>query len=148
MDKLYDAQKISRCLLDAVEQFNRYDKKARTFGTDHVLFVAEIHLINLIGSREDCCISDIAKAMRVTKGAASQMVKKLEKKGYLVKAGDLSNKARVIVHLTRKGCVAFEGHRRYHRDLDDKISSVVEKYDDRQREMICRFLQEVQEKWE
>ena len=133
--------------MDAVEQFNKYDKRARTFGTDHELFVAEIHLIDFIGSNENCCISDIAKSIRVTKGAVSQMVKKLEKKEYLIKLDDSDNRARVIVQLTQKGAKAFEEHRRYHQELDEKVSAVVKKYNEQQRSMICKFLQEIQKSW-
>lgn len=148
MEKQYDAQKISRCLLDTVEQFNKYDRRSRTFGTDHELFIAEIHLIDFIGSNESYCISDIAKSIRVTKGAVSQMVKKLEEKGYLMKAADSGNKARVIVRLTQKGQKAFEEHRRYHKELDGKVFDVVQNYDGQKRAVICEFLEEIQKKWE
>lgn len=133
--------------MDAVGRFNRFDKKARTFGTDQELFVAEIHLIDFVGSNGDCCISDIAKSIRVTKGAVSQMVKKLEKKGYLVKREDSQNKAKVVVRLTPKGGKAFAEHRQYHRELDEKVAAVVEKYDQQQKKVICQFLQEIQETW-
>lgn len=147
MKKTCDAQTISRHLLDAVEQFNRYDKKARAFGTDNELFVAEIHLIDFIGSNENCCISYIAKSTNVTKGAVSQMVKKLERKGYLIKLDDSGNRSRVIVQLTEKGRKAFEEHRRYHKELDEKVFSVVKKYDEQQRSMLCEFLQEIRKAW-
>lgn len=147
MKKRYDAQAVSRHLLDAVEQFNRYDKKARTFGTDQELFVSEIHLMDFIGSHENCCISEIAKSTHVTKGAVSQMVKKLEKKGYLSKAEDPDNRSRVIVRLTQKGDKAFAEHRRYHKELEKKVSAVLKKYGDRQRSVISEFLQEIQKEW-
>ena len=54
---------------------------------------------------------------------------------------------RVIVRLTPKGRTAFEEHRKYHRDLDGKILDVVKEYSQQEREVICRFLQEVQKKW-
>lgn len=147
MGKNHSAQVISRSFLDAVEQFNRYDKKARTFGTDHELFLAEIHLIDFIGRSEDCCISDIAKSLHVTKGAVSQMVKKLERKGYLAKAGDPENRVRVIVQLTQKGGRAFREHCRYHRELDEKISAVLKDYDEGQQLTIERFLRQIQKAW-
>ncbi len=144
MEKIHNAHEITRQLLDVVEQFNKYDKQSRTFGTDHELFVAEIHLIAFIGNSENCCISDIAKSMQVTKGAVSQMVKKLEKKGYLIKLVDSENKTRVLVHLTQKGRNAFEGHLRYHEELDVKIFNVLQTYNSQQRSTIYKFLSEVQ----
>ena len=94
MKRLNDAQKISRLLLNAIEQFNKYDKKARTFGTGQELFIAEIHLIDFIGNNPDCWISDIAKSMQVTGGAVSQVVKKLKKRDTLPKLTTQKTKQR------------------------------------------------------
>ena len=147
MEKLYDEQAISRNLLDTIEQFNKYDKKARFFGTDHELFIAEIHLIDFIGNNKNCCISEIAKSIQVTKGAVSQMVKKLEKKGYLRKIEDSDNKTKVIVQLTEKGQTAFDEHRRYHKNFNKKILEGIKNFDAHQRKAICEFLQEIQKNW-
>jgi len=147
MKRLNDAQKISRLLLNAIEQFNKYDKKARTFGTGQELFIAEIHLIDFIGNNPDCWISDIAKSMQVTKGAVSQVVKKLEKKGYVAKTDDAENKAKVIVQLTERGRIAFEGHQQFHNNIDKKIFSIIDSYSEKDCRAICTFLQTVQEDW-
>lgn len=147
MKNINDAPKISRQLLDVVEQFNHYDKQSRSFGTDHELFIAEIHLIALIAESENSCISELAKAIQVTKGAVSQMVKKLVKKGYLIKLVDSCNKTRILVLLTEKGWKAYEGHLEYHKKLDRKVFDVLQKYNGQERSAIYRFLSEMQGQW-
>ncbi|MFT3985585.1 MAG: MarR family transcriptional regulator [Lachnospiraceae bacterium] len=108
---------------------------------------AEIHLIDFIGNNSGCCVSDIAKSMQVTKGAVSQIVKKLEKKGYVVKTDDAGNKAKVIVRLTEKGRIAFNGHRQFHDHIDQRIFSIIDTYSEKDCQAICAFLQSVQEDW-
>lgn len=140
-------QKLSRQLLDTIHQFDHYDRLARSFGTDHVLFLSEIHLIDYIGSHENCYISETARDLQVTKGAVSQMVKKLERKGYLEKAVDSGNQTRVVVRLSAKGQVAFDGHCRYHDLLDRDIANALWDFTDEEAAAVCQFLKRMEEQW-
>ncbi|HBM75849.1 MAG TPA: MarR family transcriptional regulator [Clostridiaceae bacterium] len=137
---------ISRQFLDTVAQFNKYDKQARTFGTDHELFLSEIHLIEWIGKRNGGYITEIAKEMNITKGAVSKTVKKLQEKGYVLKTNDSSNKLKVLLQLTEKGNVAFNEHRNYHVHLDQLVEDSLKNCSDKELSMIYSFLCAMEDK--
>lgn len=147
MDKKTTIKYISRQFLDTVDQFNKYDKKARTFGTDHELFLSEIHLIEWIGNRKGGYITEIAKEMNITKGAVSKTVKKLQRKGYVSKESDPFNKSKVLLQLTEKGNIAFNEHRAYHIRLDQLMEETLKKCGDKELSAIYYFLYEMENKY-
>ncbi len=138
---------ISRQLLNTVEQFNKYDKKARNFGTDHKLYFSEIHLIEFIGKHPNCHVSGIAEGINVTKGAISQMVKKLERKGFLFKTIDADNKSRTLVFLTKKGQKAFEEHQKYHEYLANLVNEALDGFSLKEIKAIYKFLNKMEYYW-
>lgn len=145
MDKNNVIKELPRQFLDTIEQFNVSDKKARKFGTDNILYISEIHLIEYIGNSKTLHISEIARGLGITKGAVSQMVKKLERKGYVKKIIDLENKSRILVHLTKKGEVAYLEHQKYHENIDNLIISAIEEYSIEEVVVICEFLKKMEE---
>jgi DNA-binding MarR family transcriptional regulator len=57
------------------------NKKVMYFGTDSVLHQSKIHMITYIAETKEPYIIGLAKQMGVAKGAVSQIVNELEKKG-------------------------------------------------------------------
>ena len=121
-------EELSRKLLNLILRFNEYDRKTRNFGTDTVLHLSEIHLIEFIGDHGGFCVSEIARETGVTKGAVSQTLKRLERKRFVLKPADPENRSRRVVFLTEKGRTAYAGHRKYHEQINLLVSrSLVEK---------------------
>lgn len=60
----------------------KLDQMPKQFGTGRDLSHTEIHLIEIIGDNKDLGVTDIARLIGVTKGAVSQTLKRLEKKGW------------------------------------------------------------------
>jgi DNA-binding MarR family transcriptional regulator len=107
------------------EKFNRIvklseklEKEPRTYGTDQLLTSSEIHLIEVVADNEDFSVTDLAKLMGITKGAVSQTLKKLEKKGLTFKEEDPRNISRANVRLTSKGKAAYYSHKHWHETMD------------------------------
>ncbi|MBC2399154.1 DNA-binding MarR family transcriptional regulator [Clostridium tetanomorphum] len=145
MNKIDVISELPRQFLDTIEQFNISDKKARNFGTDNVLYLSEIHLIQYIGDSERLYVSEIARGLSITKGAVSQMVKKLEKKGYVEKILDSENKSRTLVRLTEKGKIAYLGHKEYHEYIDKLVISAIEGCSTQEVLVIKQFLKKMEE---
>lgn len=104
---------------ELVRLYLEVEKKPRKYGTDETLTGSEIHLIELIGDKdEQLSVTDIAKYSNVTKGAVSQSLKKLEKKGLTEKEEDPVNLSRTIVRLTSKGKAAYYSHKHWHETMD------------------------------
>ena len=95
------------------------EQTPRPFGTDEMLTSSEIHLVEIIGENgESQSVTDLAGLLGVTKGAVSQTLKKLDKKGLTTKRPDPENSSRAIVELTTKGKTAFYAHRHWHETMD------------------------------
>ena len=116
-----------------------FNRKPKDYGTGELLFLTEIHLIQAIGKEETPYITKLADLTGVTKGAVSQTLAKLEKKGYVVKVKDPSNNSRLLVELTNKGQIAFYGHEHYHERTDADLMKYLKTLSDDE----TPFLEEV-----
>jgi DNA-binding MarR family transcriptional regulator len=124
------------------------DKKTRYYGTDVPLFYAEIHLIKAIKENEGIHITGLAQCLGVTKGAVSQMLMKLEKKGFVVKEKDPENQSRFLLKLTPKGETAHLNHMRLHEEFDEIINDLVKDQDQVKIEFFRHFLARLNERLE
>ena len=104
--------------MKAVKIWQAMEKQPREFGTGQALFSSEIHMIEAVGHNTGMSVTELAEFMGVTKGAASQTLKKLENKGLVGKNPDPDNSSRLLVHLTSKGKVAFYAHEHWHETMD------------------------------
>ena len=102
-----------------VELANAMERMPRRFGTEEPLSSREIHIIEMSGdSDEMLSVTDLARLLGITKGAVSQNLKKMEKKGLITKISDPENSSRSIVKLTSKGKTAYYAHRHWHETMD------------------------------
>ncbi|MFA6709043.1 MAG: MarR family transcriptional regulator [Fusobacterium sp.] len=141
-------KKISRQLLDVISTFRNYDGKARYFETDYKLSFSDIHLIEFIGKNNNTYVSQIANENKITKGAVSQSVKKLEQKGYLCKTIDIDNKSREFIKLTDKGKIANKNHEDYHKKIDNQIDSILKDFSEEEQRSILLFLKKIEKTWD
>ena len=110
---------IHRRFYSVVALAEKLEKTPRSYGTDELLTSPEIHVIEIIGQNDGkFSVTDIARFLGVTKGAVSQNLKKLEKKGLTTKYEDPENISRSIVKLTTKGKAAFYAHKHWHETMD------------------------------
>ena len=128
-----------------VKLANDLEKAPRAYGTNSPMTGSEIHLIELIGdNKENFSVTDLSKVMGVTKGAVSQNLKKLDKKGFIFKQVDPSNLSRINVLLTSRGKTAYYAHRDWHETMDGGFKTF---FNSLSREKLI-FLNEVMDKLE
>ncbi|WP_320170619.1 MarR family transcriptional regulator [Maridesulfovibrio sp.] len=125
-----------------------HDKRTHYYGTDERLFEAEIHLIVAIKDNPGFHVAALAQRFGVTKGAISQIIKKLEKKGMVVKASDPKNQSRLLLSLTTKGETAYEAHARLHRDFDEMVAGLLEQESEEHLVFLKNFLRRVSQEIE
>lgn len=140
-----DIHKIHGKFQSLTELALKLDRTPKKFGTDINLSHSEIHLIEIIGENENFGVSDMARRMDVTKGAISQNLKRLEKKGLAVKFPDPGNLSRVVVKLTSKGQTAFWAHRHWHETMDGGFSEYLHGLDGKEIRVILEFLNRVED---
>jgi DNA-binding MarR family transcriptional regulator len=75
---------------------------------------AEAHTIQAIGEGKQMRVIDVATYFGITKSAASQMVTKLIRKGFLDKKQSPHSNKEFHLSLTELGWQAFHAHERFH----------------------------------
>lgn len=116
------------------------EKRQKYFGTDHVLHISEIHMIKDIKECDDPHVTYLAKKKDITKGAVSQVVKKLEKKGYVKKIVDPSNLSKQILTLTPKGEIAYLEHEKMHQRTNFHILNLLDSMSEEENKAIFKFV--------
>lgn len=110
------------------------------FGTDTDISTSEIHILDIIGRREDASISEIASIYEVSKASISKTIDKLVKKGLVVKSLSPENQSRKMVRLTSKGVTAFDTHIEYHKAQHSRILDYLNGLSEEDIELINRFI--------
>ncbi len=105
------------------------------FGAGEVLYPSEIHTIDAIGDKVDT-VTAISNKFGITKGAVSQVILKLNKKGYIKKVRNEVYSKEIILSLTDKGLKAYKTHKKWHKTMDSEMSELISSYSD---EWVCIF---------
>lgn len=115
-------------------RINSNDKKPRKFGTSHFLHQSEIHFIDAIEPGEGSNVSQTAQKLGITNGAVTQVADKLVDKGLIKKYKKEGNKKEVYLKLTAQGTIAFESHRLFHKEINDKLIEYLDSLNAKQME--------------
>ncbi|MCH6264941.1 MULTISPECIES: MarR family winged helix-turn-helix transcriptional regulator [Neobacillus] len=101
---------LMESVYDLSRQISSYESIPRKYGTEDELYMVEAHTINLIGNKTQTTASELANLTKKTKGAISQMVNKLIKKGLVLKSKNPIDKREYILELTEKGKMVYDFH--------------------------------------
>lgn len=116
--KVYSEYDFMNQFVRVVNKYSIVESQPLDFGTRELLHPSEIHFIVAIGKNEGNTVSELGRNFCITKGAASQMVSKLHKKGYVDKTVSTYTRKEIVLTLTPKGEIAFWGHEKFHKDMD------------------------------
>lgn len=144
--KFEDRNKLSYTFLRVVTGISEIDDRTRRYGTDQPLHNAEIHMIKAIKQNEGIHVTGLADILGVTKGAVSQIIQKLERKGMIVKEIDPQNQSRLILRLGPKGETAYLFHEELHRSFDELLNSALKDASEEEKAFLRSFLNSLDEK--
>jgi DNA-binding MarR family transcriptional regulator len=99
-----------------------------------VVSIADSHEPHVIG---------LAKELGITKGAVSQIVKKLERKGIVKRNIDINNRSKYLLTLTAKGLLAYNKHEKLHQSVNLAYMHILQKYPDGDIKNILQILKEL-----
>ena len=108
-----------------VHKYNQFESQKRYYGTDMLITVSEIHTIDAIGNHQATNLMNLANALGITKGSASQMIYKLVDKGLVKKETAPNSDREIVLTLTEKGKQAYDGHRELHVKSGGRMTSIV-----------------------
>ena len=87
-----------------------------SFATGVLMHTKEIHTVQAIGRHPGINVTRLAEHTGVTKGAVSQTINKLVRKGLVQKKHAPGNEKEVVLELTDLGWTGFHNHEKFHMD--------------------------------
>lgn len=132
--------KIANESLDLAFALMELDKKTRYYGTDVPIFHSEIHVIKAIAEHSCIHVGGLADILGVTKGAVSEILKKLERKALVKKEVDELNLSRYLLSLTEKGEKAHKIHMHYHDIIDSMVEDELQNATESEIQFLSNFL--------
>jgi DNA-binding MarR family transcriptional regulator len=111
-----ELQNLIDLFLKILHQYSVIARKPKDYGTGDLIYVAELHTISMVGKNREINMTQLAELMGVTKGAISQTITKLVKKG-LITRSNTTNKKEVNLKLSEKGLVVFRGQETFQKEI-------------------------------
>lgn len=133
------------CVIDrSYDLMSEYDSIPRKHG-EATLYQAESQLIQYIGKHPDTTITDIAAELKKTTSAASQMIRKLRSKGWVLQNRDEDNNRIYHLNLTEAGWKIFEEHEKFEQFCYGRMFEKLEECSDEELQAFCKVLKHVNE---
>lgn len=131
-----------------VNQYAKFEKETHCFGTDVPLHLSDTHTIVAIGKHPDINIITLSRLQGISRSAASQMVSKLVKRGFVKKEVSPKTDNEVLLNLTEAGEKVYCAHEAQHQWLRGKLAAVFEKYPDGTIELLMELGADITAIWE
>lgn len=136
-------EELNRFLVEAFHNVLRAEERyLRKLFTGN-LSISEMHVIEacrLAEQQGDRSAKGIASLLAITPGSLSISLKALEKKGYLSRVRDTSDRRRIAISLSDKGKKADQAHRLVHSRMVDAVLATL---DEHQAEVLSHALRAV-----
>jgi DNA-binding MarR family transcriptional regulator len=127
-------QKANREIIEhfirMVNKYNTLEKIPARHGTRHNLYHSERHMLDMIGDNTGMNVTEFASAAGVTKGAISQLVTKLEKKGVVRRYKKSTNDKEVFLELTKSGKEVYQKHQEINEQTMKPLFEELSKHSD------------------
>lgn len=137
MKKLHD--RISRKIHEFINKIIFLEKKNIFKFEGLSLYPSEIHLI-LIISEKPTNATQMAEMLNVTKGAVSQTISRLEKKGILQKEKDPYYKNELTLTFTPLGKRVFDRYKQMRASMGSKLKEDISSFNNNEQKVIDKFL--------
>lgn len=85
------------------------------------LTYSELHALKAVGEIDDAKLFEIADKTGVSRPSMSATIDKLEKKGFVFRDKDLTDRRAIIIRMTDKGQVANKEHEELHHRVAQKL---------------------------
>ncbi len=137
-------QLLRECTLSAAV-VTGFLEKPKKYAADDSLYMREVHFLVALGPKDQPTMSEIANQLGVTQGAVTQMVTRLEKKGYVVRSKSSHDRRQTTVSLTEKGKALCAEHIAYDRQEYIKTSEKLIDYSNEELQKFIRYEQLIRE---
>ena len=125
MEKKNRIQETISLIMKYNRQMYEYGKDFRTYGTDKMLRVDQMSIINLIGDNPRCNLKLIAQSTDSNISTVSLQVARLVKLGLLEKHRSSMNQREIVLSLSEEGMKAYAFHKKLDQDWSDTVASLL-----------------------
>jgi len=130
MDRKKASSEIMELFIRAVTKYNTLEKIPVKSEQKHVLYHSERHMLDKIGDHPEMNVTDFARELGVTKGAVSQILKKLEDKRVVRRYKSGNNRKEVFLELTETGKAVYLAHKKTNEETIKPLVRELGKYSD------------------
>jgi DNA-binding MarR family transcriptional regulator len=130
------SKEIIELFIRMVNKYNALEKIPARHGTRHNLYHSERHMLDKIGENTGMNVTEFATAAGVTKGAISQLVSKLEKKGIVRRYKKSTNDKEVFLELTKTGQEVNRQHKEINEQTIKPLDEELSKHSDEEVEFL------------
>ena len=148
MNERAQIDRLCELFVQTVNRYNRLEKEMHAYGAKQGLHLSETHTIVDIGAHEDLNITKLARIQGVSKSAASQMVSKLVKKGFVQKEFSPETENEVVLSLTESGKKIRQEHEKQHIWLRNHLADILANHPDSTIETLIALAAEIQKLWD
>lgn len=110
-----DYQRLSTLMERVIHKYTQIEQRPCDFGNGIRLSRPEIHTLMLLAGEPGLSVTALARKRGITKGAASQLLYKLARKGLIEKRVSPESDAQISLYLTPLGEETNRLHDEYHR---------------------------------
>lgn len=129
-------------IIHQVSNFYVNTKKPKDYGTGDVYTAMEVHILEYIANHPGITVTEIAADYARTKGAISQILKKLEERDVIKKETDPLNENKLLLYVTEKGEKLDRIHRSYDEiGFGESINPVKEMFSEEEVNTTFRVLE-------
>ena len=114
---------LNYLLVDLFNDILQIEQNALKNGPLNDLSVTEIHTIEAIGMYKERTMTEVAQDLKITVGTLTTAINKLIKKGYVDRKRIEEDRRVVLIHLTKKGKLAYRIHEKFHNDMINETIS-------------------------
>lgn len=140
MEKKNQIQETISLIMKYNRQMYEYGKDFRSYGTDKMLRVDQMSIINLIGDNPKCNLKLIAQSTDSNISTVSLQVARLVKLGLLEKHRSSMNQREIVLSLSGEGMKAYEFHKKLDQNWSDTVESLLSGYTKEELAVINAFL--------
>ena len=143
MEKKNQIQETISLIMKYNRQMYEYGKDFRSYGTDKMLRVDQMSIINLIGDNPKCNLKLIAQSTDSDISTVSLQVARLVKLGLLEKHRSSMNQREIVLSLSGEGMKAYEFHKKLDQNWSDTVESLLSGYTKEELAVINAFLHQL-----
>ena len=114
---------LNELLVQLFNDILQIEEKSLKYGPLSDLSVTELHTIEAIGMYKERTMTEVAQDLKITVGTLTTAINKLIKKGYVDRKRIEEDRRVVLIHLTKKGKLAYRIHEKFHNDMINETIS-------------------------